>query len=118
MDYIINPIWFYWLQVVSGISTLAWLLLGAALTGVVVSVFIWFMNSGIYENPCIKAKKSLKIFVIISIPIAIIAILIPSKDTMISMMVAKYATKTNAQLTVDAIKGAVDYIVQAIQSIK
>ena len=33
-------------------------------------------------------------------------------------MVAKYATYENAGLTVDALKSAVDYVVQAIQSLK
>ena len=37
---------------------------------------------------------------------------------MIEMQIARYATYENAEWTVDAIKNAVDYVVQAVKSLK
>lgn len=41
-----------------------------------------------------------------------------AKDALIEMMIAKQATYENATWTLDALKSAVDYVVQAIQSLK
>lgn len=61
-------------------------------------------------------------FLIIPAAIAIVSILmltfLPDKETMIEMTVAKYATRDNVAWSVDQIKSIVDYIVQAMQSIK
>ena len=61
-------------------------------------------------------------FLIIPAAIAIVSILmltfLPDKETMIEMAVAKYATRDNVAWSVDQIKSIVDYIVQAMQSIK
>jgi len=70
VNYIINPMWFYWLSVVS----------------------------------CVR------VFVGV--------IFIPSRNTMLEMQIARYATYENAEWTVETIKSAVDYIVQAIGSLK
>ena len=56
--------------------------------------------------------------VIASLIICAIAIFLPSKETLISMMIAKYATKENLGMTVEGIKSAVDYIMDAIKEIK
>lgn len=61
-------------------------------------------------------------FLIIPAAISIISILmltfLPDKETMIEIAVAKYATRDNVAWSVDQIKSIVDYIVQAMQSIK
>jgi hypothetical protein len=44
--------------------------------------------------------------------------LLPSDDTLIEMMIAKQATYDNAQWTLETLKSAVDYIVNAIKSVK
>ena len=64
------------------------------------------------------AKKFVKILFPITIVFLIISILIPSKETLISMMIAKYATKENLGMTVEGIKSAVDYIMNAIKETK
>lgn len=117
MDYIINPLWFYWLQVVNGVR-------GSACVVFVISVVLLIVIG--VATPMIVSldgevpmwcKTGLKIGIILIIPAELIVIFLPSSDTLISMMIAKYATYTNAQLTLEAIKAAVDYVVQAVQSI-
>ena len=62
--------------------------------------------------------KATLVFAIISLVTLIISLFIPSKETLISMMIAKYATKENLSMTVEGIKSAVDYIVNAMKEIK
>lgn len=93
----------------------------------IIGVIDWMICKVTYRDyPSISEKekhrylaleKLFKPFVITLSICAVVCVVSPSKETMISMMVAKFATHTNAQLTVDAIKGAVDYIVKAIQSV-
>ena len=63
-------------------------------------------------------KKATIVFAIISLMTLIISLFIPSKETLISMMIAKYATKENLSMTVEGIKSAVDYIVNTMKEIK
>ena len=129
MDYIINPTWFYWLQVISGIKiffTLVSITAGITLIVLLLYGSINYMFSREYPelelskqeyNSFLKVKTMyLPLGIILAISI-LIEIFIPSRDTLISMMIAKYATYTNAQLTVDTIKSAVDYIIKSIQFI-
>lgn len=62
--------------------------------------------------------KALKIAIGVCIVSGLFLVFVPSKETLIEMMVAKQATYENATWTVDALKSAVDYVVQAIQSLK
>ena len=111
MNYIINPSWFYWLEVVEALKTV---FIVCAITINTVAVIFIIFDSG---EDMISSKKTRTIMAVIGILAIFPAILVPSKQTMIEMMVAKFATYENAQWTVDAVKDAVDYIVQAIKSI-
>ena len=62
--------------------------------------------------------KALKVSIGVCVVGGLFLIFVPSKETLIEMMVAKQATYENATWTVDALKSAVDYVVQAIQSLK
>ena len=48
----------------------------------------------------------------------VLTIFVPSKSTMIEMMIAKYATYENADWTVESLKSVVDYIVEAFKAVK
>lgn len=127
-DYIINPSLFYWVNVVDGLrfaTTFVVILLGIAVA--IISIIYGINCYVINEYPNVsnderginpQLKKIMPILWIIWVASVIVLIFVPSKDTLIAMMVAKYATYENAGLTVDALKSAVDYIVQAIQSLK
>ena len=115
MNYIIDPMWFYWVQIINALRI-------ACIAGIAISVFIAvFGGLAINDFVCNEGKAYKVLFITCGIvfTISVIgAIFIPSRDTLISMMVAKYATYDNAQSVVDAVKSAVDYVVQAIQSVK
>lgn len=110
--YIIEPTWFYWLSVVDHLRFTVEA--GLFIVGIGIIGLICF-------GPLIEEldiRKWLKIGVITLIPLMILAVFIPSQETLITMMVAKYATYENVGLTVDALQSAVDYIIQSIQSLK
>lgn len=121
MNYIINPAWFYWMSVASGIKMVV----------LVVALLMLFPCIGFFINACIEAewdgfedddaKRSLKVsgkWLTISIILFVVFAFVPSKDTLIEMQVAKLATVENANWTLETIKSAVDYIVDAIKSMK
>jgi hypothetical protein len=121
MTYIINPMWFYWLQLVDVIRM--WILIFAAGSFVMTVVFFGFFAGnmewhGIEADETQRYWKALKKVLVATVLIAIIYSAIPSKNTLIEMQIARYATVENANWTLETIKSAVDYIVEAIKSMK
>ena len=128
MNYIINPSWFYWLGVVNSMRVfmlvafiVAIIIVGVALIVIPVNVKL------IQEYPSISDDerkvvrfftKALKVAIGVCVASGLFLVFVPSKETLIEMMIAKQATYENATWTVDALKSAVDYVVQAIQSLK
>lgn len=123
MNYIINPAWFYWMSVASGIKIVV----------LVVALLMLFPCIGFFISACVEAecgcdgfedddaKRSLKAsskWLTISIVLFVVFAFVPSKDTLIGMQVAKLATVENANWTLETIKSAVDYIVESIKSMK
>ena len=114
--YIINPTWFYWVDIIDAVNCFAIisaiiLLLGAGLVG------FMFMDD-VFADERERYGKIIPKVVIVGVIFLLAAIFIPSKETLIEMQVAKYATWENAEWTTDAIKDTIDYIVDAIGSIK
>lgn len=114
--YIISPAWFYWVDVVDAINCFAIisaiiLLLGTGL------VSLLFMDD-VFGNERERYSKILPKTAIVGVIFLLAAIFIPSKETLIEMQIAKYATLENVEWTVDTIKDTVDYIVNAVGSIK
>ena len=128
MNYIINPSWFYWLGVVNSMRgfmlaafIVAIIIIGVAL--IIIPVNVKLIQD--YPTVCDGERKTVRFFtkaLKIAIGVCVASVLflvfVPSKETLIEMMVAKQATYENATWTVDALKSAVDYVVQAIQSLK
>ena len=118
MNYIINPGGFYWLGVVNALNvvSIVFFILSAvasvALVGVSIDKSFWDEEEYATFN---KWRKIVTIALAIS---TAAIVLIPSKETLIEMMVARFATVENATWTLDAVKSAVDYIVEAMKSIK
>ena len=109
--YIINPLWFYWLQVAEGVSVFL----------VVVSVVLCMYSATVLlvslADMVIDANflKAAKVSIIIA-PIALlIALLIPSKETMIQMELARHVTYENVETIVEQITEATDYIIDRIK---
>ena len=128
MNYIINPSWFYWLGVVNSMRgfMLAAFIVAIIVIGVALIIITWNMSM-IREFPSPSDDdrknvrfftKALKVAIGVCVASGLFLVFVPSKETLIEMMVAKQATYENATWTVDALKSAVDYVVQAIQSLK
>ena len=128
MNYIINPSWFYWLGVVESMRHFMVAAFIVSIAVVVVSAIIIPMNiSMIREFPDFSDDerktvqfftKALKIAIGVLVISGLVLVFVPSKETLIEMMIAKQATYENATWTLDALKSAVDYVIQAIQSLK
>ena len=128
MNYIINPSWFYWLGVVESMRYFMIAAFIVSIAVVVVSAIIIPMNiSMIRDFPDMSDDerktvqfftKALKIAIGVLVISGLVLVFVPSKETLIEMMIAKQATYENATWTLDALKSAVDYVIQAIQSLK
>ena len=62
--------------------------------------------------------KKIKKFIIIFAIIFICGLIIPNKETMISMKIAEYATYDNLNAATEKIKEITDYIIEKIQEVK
>jgi len=120
MTYIIDPMWFYWLNVVDSAKTIVYVVFVVSIIAVIVGTVVVLSNReyGADDEEYIVGKKILKISIPLVVVFALAVVFIPSKKTMIEIQVAKYATYENAEWTVEAIKSAVDYIVEAIKQLK
>ena len=114
MTYIINPAWFYWVNVIDDLKSFIFAMEFIAGIALVCMVIIGFVDS-LFEKKtyCDVFKYFLLMFGVSSI----LFILIPSKETMYQMMVAQYISAENLTLSVEAVKDAVAYIVQAIAEV-
>lgn len=120
MNYIINPMWFYWINVMETINCI---LIGGIVVSVaflIIGSIIYFENYGYGDDD--QDKKLGAKFLKITIPFLIVFVLIitflPTKSTLIEMQIARYATVENAEWTVETVKSAVDYIIEAMKQLK
>lgn len=110
MTYIINPIWFYLMYIVDALREVC-----------IVCLVICPLSAGFsafYTTECSiddekKWWKAAKKFGIATIVLTFLVVLIPSKETFMQIMIAKYATYENADNVIQAIKSAADYVIEA-----
>ena len=118
MNYIIDPMIFYWIEVIHNLGDIAICLFTISFVGFFILlgsvVGDWYCD----DDDMKKGKIAMKWTLVATIVFGLIMIFSPSKQTMIEMLVAKYATVDNAEWTADALKSLVDYIVQTVQAIK
>lgn len=114
--YIINPAWFYWVNVVNHTKAIMFIFAAVLLLSAI-GAYLVFMDA-LFAEERERYEKVIPKMAIAGIVCVIIAIFIPTKETLIEMQIAKYATWENTEWTVGVIKEAVDYIVNAIGSIK
>ena len=120
MKPIINPWLVYLIDLfdnLKGLLTIALILLGCA---VVVLSIIWFFSSMDYEQdkgPIVMCKKYLKKSVIWICVSGLLFTVIPSKDTMYTMIVLDNVTTDNIQAIGKTGKDVVDYITDQIDKV-
>lgn len=113
MNYIINPSWFYWVNVLTALNIVCFVF--AIISGIILAIII----IGSTIDLCFDDFKKLVVICAIVFAISVLgAIFIPTEETILKIMIAKYATKENLSMTVEGIKSAVDYIVNAMKEIK
>lgn len=119
MDYIINPSWFYWIEVADYIKGCA---MGAAvilLIAVIILAIVAKMDDDFGEDGSATAKRKVLIYCLVALAVCVaVIIFVPSKKTLIEMMIAKKATYDNVSWTLEQVKEAVDYVISAIKEIK
>lgn len=115
MDFIINPIWFYWLQVADNAKFLSEIV--GAIGGVIaITIWLWIVGDG--ETSVEEGERVAKIakrYAIMFWLIFIIGIFIPSKQTLIEMEIAKHATYSNVESIKEQITDAADYILDRLE---
>lgn len=116
MDYIINPMWFYWLQVVDmirGTIIGGMFIFGFVLAFCVVSYIILKANE--CDKDCEEAAKQTKRIAVIFAIMILGFTFIPSKQTLIEMEVAKHATYSKEESIEEQIINAMDYILDKLE---
>ena len=120
MKPIINPWLVYLIDLfgnLKGLLTVALFLLGCV---AVVLLIIWFFGSMDYEQdyePIVACKKNLKKSVIWLCVSGLLFTVIPSKDTMYTMIVLDNVTTDNIQAIGKTSKDVIDYITDQIDKV-
>lgn len=120
MKPIISPWWIYLIDLfdnLNGLLGVALFLLGGAAVALLI---IWFFSSLDYEQdegPIVACKKYLKKSVIWLCVSGLLFTVIPSKDTMYTMIVLDNVTTDNIQAIGKTGKDVVDYITDQIDKV-
>ena len=120
MKRIISPWWIYLIDLfynLKGLLGVALFLLGGAAVALLI---IWFFSSLDYEQdegPIVACKKYLKKSVIWLCVSGLLFTVIPSKDTMYTMIVLDNVTTDNIQAIGKTGKDIIDYITNQIDKV-
>lgn len=135
MEYIVNPKIFYWINVLDNFKIAIGILIVALSIAIISDVVVMVVNycEGRDYKDCkdedgnftdsdwrnfLFTLKILKCIAPILVVLVLLVIFIPSKEAMIEMLIAKFATVENVNGSIDALKSVVDYIVESIGSLK
>lgn len=110
---IINPIWFYLISVSSNLQIACAVIAVFAF----IIVFIDVLMHPILEDMGADLKGWGPKLMITGIVCTFISVLTPSKETCYQMMIASLVTKENIEMTAEAGKEAVDYIIDSIDKL-
>lgn len=119
MDYIINPSWFYWIEVADYTKGIAFGVAIILIIAVIVLAIMAKMSADFNEEK--EAKVLLKVLLYCLIGLAVssaVAIFVPSKKTLMEMQIARLATRSNVEFTIAQVKEIVDYIINAMKELK
>lgn len=103
---VINPMIFYWMDVLQGLEIV---LFSTTFIGIV-----WFCFY------CVEGEldsKNISKAILSMVVSMLLIVFIPSKETILTMLVADMITYENIELTKDSAMALVDYIVEQIKTI-
>lgn len=119
MNYIVNPMIFYWMSVLDSIKTVSILFLILSSVGIVICVGVFCAdNCCLDEDDMALFKKFVRVVTAVFAVSVLLVVFVPGEKTMTEMLIAKFATVENANWTLDTVKSAVDYIVEAMKTLK
>lgn len=117
MESVINPWFFYLVGVCDNIN--ATIIFGIFICIACLIVFgidyLVKLDNG-YEDECKILEKKLKNKLYILMLLIIINIIIPSKEVIYQMVIAKQITYNNVQLTKETVKESIDYIFEKVET--
>ncbi len=118
MDYIIHPAVFYWIHAIDCLRTAVIFLFAMSFvaSGILLGAVVgdWCYD----DEDTQKCRVWFRRCVWMTVIGLLIIVFVPSKNTMIEMLIARYATRSNAEVGIEGIKSLVDYIVQALKTAK
>ena len=120
MEPIINPLWFYLIDVVDNINLICMIILIIALIALCVIAICAvsdIVSDIIREDEKQAYFKYIKISLKVIIPCIIITSFTPSSDTIYKMIIADNITPHNIEVVGDAVEGGIDYIFEKINSL-
>lgn len=122
MTYYINPIWFYLMNVSTGMKIFLCILGGISLVFTIFAIMIWMIEESVdITNLEENEKKIFKLFkniIIASIISLFIGVFVPSKETCIEMMIASQVTHENVAATKEEIYEIVDYVTDKVKGVE
>ena len=113
MEPIISPSIFYWFEIISNLKILLSILFGLSCVGLVfciVSFIAMLVEEELETHTGKIIKKLCKFCTIITSIFGLFSIFIPSKETLMTMIVAKYVTPDN----ITAVGGTIEESVSSI----
>ena len=124
---IVNPLWFYYLQLVEKagfICTVVAAVFGAIIIcGLIFHVVTYldeydmsFTDEEVTPLPA-RIKSFIKVPMTFFIIALIVGAVIPTKETLVSMKIAEYATYENVDIATEKIKDVTDYIFEKIDEL-
>lgn len=117
MTYYINPIWFYLMNVSTGLKTFLCALGIIAISLSVFAFITWAVDVTLtdLEDDEKKIAKLFKKIIIASFITLFVGIFIPSKETCIEMMIASQVTHENVAATKEEIYELIDYVTDKVR---
>lgn len=113
MEPIINPWIVYAIDMISKLSVVAFIMVIASLVG----MLIFAMNDSTYGNNE-QENKIFKILIVVLLVATVFLVILPSKDTMLTMLALYYVTPDNIQAVQGNIVDFVNQIAHAVKDAK
>ena len=119
MNYIVDPAIFYWISVLDSLKSVSIVFMIISIVCTVICIVSFCCEKSWWDEDETEVfKKWMRIVVIMLVVSILLVIFIPSEKTMKEMLIAKFATVENANWTLENLKNAVDYIVEAMKTLK
>ena len=120
-NYIIDPAWIYWVNICDAVKTM-FIVIAVLSASVLVALLIATVADELVfddvDADYAKIKKLIRFVISVTLLSTAAAIFIPNATTLIGLKVTELVTQSNIDFSTDALKSVVDYIVEAIKSVK